>query len=540
MNNNIILTNEQQNIYNDLINFIKSDTERELLLIGYAGTGKTTLVAKFINDLINTKLCNNIVMVAPTHKAVNIAKSKLFAGKKIQEIDELSKIINIMTIHKLLNYRRYMNSNGERFFGKSKFTPLWSIYNLVVVDECSMLSNQIILDIKSQLSNPGNPNVKIIYVGDPAQLPPVNQQVSKIFNDSIKSLVLDKIIRTSNEQIMLMSNSHRTWIFSKNINDIPHIGDFESDSIKIYSILDNETKKWLNEFISLLKNNENQMIEEHNNNIILTWTNKKSNQYNQYIREKLFNKKDLAYYEIGEILIFNDFYTKILIFEEIDILDNNKKLKKIENVSFYTSEQIKVIELKEIIYKFEKLKFISNDNFSLEINEKFKKYYDKINILIDVELNVFELKIQKISDLFDDKSVKPIYDILSISNNSKTKKIYDNIYEEVEKIIIKLKSSCYKIIQQMNNSDNMTTCDLYSEIEKNINKLYGEYQTKVIDCFAQLNYGYCITVHKSQGSTFLNVFIDINDILDNNNQSETSKCLYTAITRSSKTLNLLV
>ena len=60
----------------------------------------------------------------------------------------------------------------------------------------------------------------------------------------------------------------------------------------------------------------------------------------------------------------------------------------------------------------------------------------------------------------------------------------------------------------------------------------------MIDKFAQLNYGYCITVHKSQGSTFKNVFIDINDILDNNNQNETSKCLYTAITRSSKTLNL--
>jgi hypothetical protein len=540
MNNNIVLTTEQKNIYDELINFIKSDTQRELLLIGYAGTGKTTLVAKFINDLINTKLCNNIVMVAPTHKAVNIAKSKLFAGKKNQEIDELSKIINIMTIHKLLNYRRYMNSNGERFFGKSKFTPLWSIYNLVVVDECSMLSNQIILDIKSQLSNPANPNVKIIYVGDPAQLPPVKQHVSKIFSDSIKSLVLDKIIRTSNEQIMLMSNSHRTWIFSKNINDIPHIGDFESECIKIYSILDKETEKWLNEFISLLKNNDKQTIEEHNNNIILTWTNKKSNQYNQYIREKLFNKKDLAYYEIGEILIFNDFYTKIFTFEEIDILDNNNKIKKIENISFYTSEQIKVIELKEINYKFEKLKFMVNDNLSLDINDKFKKYYDKINKLIDVEINVFELKIQKISDLFDDKSLKPIYDILSISNNSKTKKIYDNIYEEMEKIIIKLKSSCYKIIQKMNDSDNMKNCDLYSEIEKNINKLYGEYQTNIIDCFAQLNYGYCITVHKSQGSTFLNVFIDINDILDNNDQSETSKCLYTAITRSSKTLNLLV
>ena len=67
-----------------------------------------------------------------------------------------------------------------------------------------------------------------------------------------------------------------------------------------------------------------------------------------------------------------------------------------------------------------------------------------------------------------------------------------------------------------------------------------EYQSNVIECFAELNYGYCITVHKSQGSTFLNVYIDMNDILSNNNINEMSKCLYTSITRSSKTLKLLI
>ena len=86
----------------------------------------------------------------------------------------------------------------------------------------------------------------------------------------------------------------------------------------------------------------------------------------------------------------------------------------------------------------------------------------------------------------------------------------------------------------------MNKCDLQTEVEKKINKLYQEYQYNFVDCFAQLNYGYCITVHKSQGSTFKNVFVDINDILDNNNINETSKCLYTSITRSSKTLKLLI
>jgi ATP-dependent exoDNAse (exonuclease V) alpha subunit len=86
----------------------------------------------------------------------------------------------------------------------------------------------------------------------------------------------------------------------------------------------------------------------------------------------------------------------------------------------------------------------------------------------------------------------------------------------------------------------MYKCNLQAEIDKKINRLYKEWQTNVSEKFAQLNYGYSITVHKSQGSTFNNVFIDISDILENNNIEETSKCLYTAITRCSDMLVLLV
>jgi hypothetical protein len=384
---------------------------------------------------------------------------------------------------------------------------------------------------------------------------------------------------------MDLSNSHRGWIFSKKIEDIPHIEEFESESIKLFSTEGMETKKWLDEFIDILKTNgkkkkvsefdegidyidnisnsssdlktfvldHNKMIDNHNNNIILTWTNKKSNLYNQYVREKIFGKKDLAQYEIGEILIFNDFHRKEIISEESNNLDPDEKSQKIDFVSFYTSEQIKLIGLKQITYKLRELKFKINNNISLELNDKFKKYYKKINKLLGNELQVYEMKVQKIIDLMEDnpnnpnkpnkpnnpnKPNIPQYNILSLHPESEKK--YNEINEEIEKIIVKLKSTCYKLINKSKEKDNMKKCDIQSEVEKKINKLYKEYQSNIVDCFAQLNYGYCITVHKSQGSTFKNVFIDMNDILDNNNQNETSKCLYTSITRSSKRLYLLI
>lgn len=594
-NNEIKLTKGQKKVYDQLIDFVNNKIDNEILLVGYAGTGKTTLMAKFINDLVENKICKRIAMAAPTHKAVNIAKSKLFPDSD-KDYSEILKTISIMTIHRLLNYQSYIGQEGEKFFARGKIDPNWSIYNLVVVDECSMLSNQIISDIKELISKEINIGVKVIYVGDPAQLPPVNQSDSKIFNGNIKKLELDKIIRTSNKMIMELSNSHRKWIFSKKDDDIPHVGEFESNDIHIYSTENKETKKWLDDFVKLLKENtkdkstskknnkikldeielENindldsgidiipknltnkvseldssnsnnssnycdsdiiiddhiKMIDNHNNNIILTWTNKKSNMYNQYVRESIFNKKNLAQWEIGEILIFNDFYrTKNT---------NDDNLNNQEIITFYTSEQVKLVEIKQIKYNYELLKFKINNNITTELNDKFRKYYKRINQLIHNEsFDIYEMKVQKIIDIIENKNEIniPEYTILSIHPNSEKKQ--NLIIEGIEKHIVELKSSCYKLI---NNSkvDNMKKCDLQSEVEKKINRLYKEYQSNIIECFAELNYGYCITVHKSQGSTFLNVFIDMNDILANNNINETSKCLYTSITRSSKTLKLLI
>ena len=71
-------------------------------------------------------------------------------------------------------------------------------------------------------------------------------------------------------------------------------------------------------------------------------------------------------------------------------------------------------------------------------------------------------------------------------------------------------------------------------------KIWKDWHNNVIDVFADINYGYSITVHKSQGSTFRNVYLDMNDILDNKNNEEVLKCLYTGITRTSKRLVLLI
>lgn len=61
---------------------------------------------------------------------------------------------------------------------------------------------------------------------------------------------------------------------------------------------------------------------------------------------------------------------------------------------------------------------------------------------------------------------------------------------------------------------------------------------KLKDLFADIRYSYCITVHRSQGSTYDNVLVDVNNIMRNKNRSERNRLLYVACSRASKRLVL--
>jgi hypothetical protein len=586
MNSIFKLTDTQNVVHDDIIEYFnfndnnidnknvtknKKDIivhNNEYLLIGYAGTGKTTLVTNLIHYLIKSKKCKKIAIAAPTHKAVNIAKSKLYST--INEDDILTKHVQIMTIHRLLNYQSVINSNGEKVFEKSKIETLWSMYDLIIIDECSMLSDQIIDDIDIILNDKKNKNVKVLYAGDPAQLPPVNQINSKIFEKKIHTNTLENIIRTNNIKIMELSNDHRKWISNKKDTNIPQIGKYIHDKIKAFR--KKHLNFWLDDYIKNFRNSGNN--KGYNNSIILTWTNKKCNQYNDYIRKKIFNKENLDYYENGEILILNDFH-RIIDDDYIENLDNNNDNKDNKDnndskdnknnnsekkyISFHTSEQIKIKKIKKCTYKFNKIKVKSSSNLSSKMNDIIKEKITELNSLLDEDIKVFKLTVNKISELNDADIIEKDYKIYTIHKDSEAN--YDKIIIQIDKIMNYIKEKTIgdlmknnvknkkndknnKNSKNNNNNNNklnnMEICSIYSEIDKKINKIYKDIQNNIIDCFAKLNYGYCITVHKSQGSTFENVYIDLDDIFNNSKDDETMKCIYTAITRTSGTLQFLI
>ena len=67
----------------------------------------------------------------------------------------------------------------------------------------------------------------------------------------------------------------------------------------------------------------------------------------------------------------------------------------------------------------------------------------------------------------------------------------------------------------------------------------GHYLNHVItSAYLDVDYGYALTVHKSQGSTYDDVYVEYNNLLANKKDTEKYKLLYTAITRCANKLHV--
>ena len=125
-------------------------------LFGYAGTGKTTLARHFAENVDG-----EVQFAAFTGKAAQVLRSK--------------GAVNAKTIHSLIYRPKGEEEVENESTGKMSIAPTFSLNRqspvakakLIVVDECSMVDEQLGRDLMSF----GTP---ILVLGDPGQLPPIS------------------------------------------------------------------------------------------------------------------------------------------------------------------------------------------------------------------------------------------------------------------------------------------------------------------------------------------------------------------------------
>ena len=139
------------------------------VLSGYAGTGKTFLSSRLLAQVDASGLCWTVV--APTHKAVGVLRGQLAANG-------LSPTWYPSTIHRLLRLKLRRQGDLERCEETEQTALALEHLGLVLVDEASMVDSQL-LEISLRCAHPFR--TRLVFVGDPAQLPPVGEASSPVF-----------------------------------------------------------------------------------------------------------------------------------------------------------------------------------------------------------------------------------------------------------------------------------------------------------------------------------------------------------------------
>jgi|TARA_B100001094_G_scaffold139702_1_gene135114 exodeoxyribonuclease-5 len=323
-------TSKQNNWFNLMSEFLNSPKKDKIFLLkGYAGTGKSTLVAHLVKQL--HKFNFKSVLMAPTGRAAKVISN--YSNK------------NAYTIHKQIYYPRNEKGSGVKFILKSNNYK----NTLFLVDEASMISDNkeqskffengsLLNDLIQYVSS--GVNCYLVLVGDIAQLPPVNlnvspalseQELKNNYNKNVTSLTLTEVVRQlSNSGILFNATTLREFLFDEVYNNF----SFKINNFKdIHRIQDGE------ELLHTLDNSLNEFgIEQV---VFIVRSNKRANLYNQNIRKKILSLESSL--SVGDQLMVvknNYFWIKpesqagFIANGDIIVVDSINKLNEIYGFKF--------------------------------------------------------------------------------------------------------------------------------------------------------------------------------------------------------------
>ena len=274
----LILTNSQETAITEFKRFIYKGTEREFLLTGSSGVGKTTLIKWFIdaldkhNAMVDTKVAEgkltDVFLLAPTHKAKGILAEK--TG------------LQTHTIHSALQLKMYFDkeTGDQKFFKPKDVNNLIPDNTLVIVDEASMLDDFLLKEIQKGVPT----GCKIVYLGDEFQLNPVGYETTPAFNQGVKPVELTELTRANNPELAQLVVTLRNAVA---FNTIPKIK--KGNHIKLL-----DKAHFEKEMIGAFKNNEDAKV--------IAWRNKTVKDYNSIIHKSLSGSDDFF---VGQQVIVN-------------------------------------------------------------------------------------------------------------------------------------------------------------------------------------------------------------------------------------------
>ncbi len=271
-------TNKQDLFFQLIAEFCTNNDDNEIFVLkGYAGTGKTTVISTIVNNLI--EINKKYVLLAPTGRAAKVISN--YSQKPA------------FTIHKKIYF-------PKKVAGGVSFTMQQNKHKntIFIVDEASMISdtntdsnafeNGSLLDDLISYIYSGT-NCKMLLLGDTAQLPPVNLDISPAlnidtlgmhYNKEIKHIEFDEVMRQEEKSGILYNATELRDVLKEELYESFkfNLKGFK-DIIRLtdgYDIQDAINSAY-----------SNYSIED---TAFIVRSNKRANQYNDQIRTRILDK----------------------------------------------------------------------------------------------------------------------------------------------------------------------------------------------------------------------------------------------------------
>ncbi len=271
----IQLNVDQENAVETMLEFLTTSREPYLVLTGSAGTGKTTCVQTAVK-----RYKGNIALTAPTNKATKVLRDMALKwGCDNVQVRTIFSMLGLVLKGDQEN--QYISAEGQSSAGT---------VNAIVVDEGSMISEELFSHIAESVLEYG---VKFIFMGDPFQLPPVNEIESPVMILPSK-IHLEKVERHDNQvlvaatEIRNAAREGRKAILQSNNDESG--GVWTCDGKKF----DRHIEK---AFTSDTYADDTSSVR------VIAWRNNAVNGYNKYIRQLLYPDSASQPYHIGERVV---------------------------------------------------------------------------------------------------------------------------------------------------------------------------------------------------------------------------------------------
>ena len=296
------LTPDQKTAVRMLEAFLQND-EHIFVLKGYAGTGKTTLIRGMVAYFSEVK--RSFAVIAPTGRAAKVLRIRTNAGS---------------TIHRAIyNFERLETIQDESVDDANKsfkyYFPLRienNINRVIIVDEASMISSIysehelfrfgsgfLLKDLikYADLAHNGN---KIIFIGDPAQLPPVGDNKSNALDPAffqeqglkVSTFEMKQVTRQKTDSLILKNATTIRDLLSQEqrFTFVLEHDNVECQSVKVQDVADKYIKLY--------------PMPEVGDGVIITFSNAQAFEYNKAIRQIIY--PDNPQVNSGDILLLNN------------------------------------------------------------------------------------------------------------------------------------------------------------------------------------------------------------------------------------------